>query len=74
MLKEILERRLIKSDNKDDWISPDIILIDGGKGHLNIAKNILRKNKKNRIELIAVAKGKDRNAGREIIYYNNRYW
>ena len=73
MLKEVLERRLIKSDSENEWTSPDIMIIDGGKGHLNIAKNIINKNKKNKIELIAVAKGKDRNAGREIIYYNNKY-
>ena len=73
MLKEVLERRLIASDNENEWIGPDIIIIDGGKGHLNIAKNIINKNKKNKIELIAVAKGKDRNSGREIIYYDNKY-
>ena len=73
MLKEVLERRLVKLDNENEWINPDIIIIDGWKGHLNIAKNIIYKNRKNKIELIAIAKCKDRNSGREIIYYNNEY-
>ena len=73
MLEEVLERRLVKLDNENEWINPDIIIIDGGKGHLNIAKKIINKNRKSKIELIAIAKGKDRNSGREIIYYNNEY-
>ena len=73
LLEEVLERRLVKLDNENEWINPDIIIIDGGKGHLNIAKKIIKKNRKSKIELIAIAKGKDRNSGREIIYYNNEY-
>ena len=71
MLEEVLKRRLLRTDN-DHWIIPDLIVIDGGKGHLNIAKNILDKTNNN-IDLIAVAKGKNRNIGREIIYYNKTY-
>ena len=39
MLKEILERRL----NHSEWRKPDIILIDGGKNQVKIAKEVLAK-------------------------------
>ena len=37
MLKEILERRL----NHSEWQKPDIILIDGGKNQIKMAKKVL---------------------------------
>ena len=37
MLKEILERRL----NHNEWRKPDIILIDGGKNQVKMAKKVL---------------------------------
>jgi len=48
MIKEILKRRL----KHKEWSYPDLILIDGGKGQLNIAKTTV----KNKIPVIALAK------------------
>ena len=48
MIKEILKRRL----KHKEWPYPDLILIDGGKGQLNIAK----KTVKNKIPVISLAK------------------
>jgi len=39
MLKEVLERRL----NHKEWIKPDLILIDGGKGQVNGAVSVANK-------------------------------
>jgi len=50
MIKEILERRF-----KQNWISPDLVIIDGGKGQLSTAKNVLAKNKLS-IPVIGLAK------------------
>jgi excinuclease ABC subunit C len=51
MMREVLSRRF-----GNDWPKPDLILLDGGKGHLNMAQNILNDLKFN-IPLIAIAKG-----------------
>jgi excinuclease ABC subunit C len=51
MIKEILNRRF-----NNDWILPDLIIVDGGKGQLNAVLNILKKMKLN-IAVIAISKG-----------------
>ncbi|MCK9266825.1 excinuclease ABC subunit UvrC [bacterium] len=42
MIEEVLERRFL---SEKDIQVPDLILIDGGKGHLNVATQVLRKLK-----------------------------
>lgn len=64
MMKEMLTRRLTKID--EDNI-PDLLLIDGGEGHLNIAKSVLNMLNLN-IPLVCISKGVDRNAGKEIFH------
>ncbi len=45
MMKEVLNRRFSKIENKVAYEnSPDLIIIDGGTGQLNIAKNILNES------------------------------
>ena len=45
------------------------MIIDGGKGHLNTAFSILKDlNLENKIELISIAKGENRNEGNETFY------
>ena len=51
MIAEILRRRF-----KNSWSKPDLIVIDGGINHLNIAKKILADEKLD-IPIIAIAKG-----------------
>ncbi|MEA2007460.1 MAG: GIY-YIG nuclease family protein [Patescibacteria group bacterium] len=53
-MKEILERRF---GNK--WSLPDLILLDGGKGHLSVGKQVLCKRKL-KIPILAIAKGSTR--------------
>lgn len=54
MMKEVLQRRF-----QNDWTMPDLILLDGGQGHLNMAEKLLVDLGLN-IPLVAVAKGKTR--------------
>ncbi len=72
MLKEVLSRRFKKIQDSEKYVLPDLIIVDGGRGQFNIAKEILNKNKLKSIYLIGVSKGKNRNAGREIIHLNNK--
>jgi len=45
----------IGDDDKDKWLSPDLIVIDGGKGQLNIANKVLIEHKMTDIEIMSLA-------------------
>ena len=51
---------------------PDLVIIDGGRGQLNAAKEILDALGLQQITLLAVAKGPDRDAGRETLFMPGR--
>jgi excinuclease ABC subunit C len=74
MMREMLSRRfsrLVKEKDKDQgegWAAPDLVLIDGGPGQLSAAHAVLDELGLSDIRIAAVAKGPDRNAGRERIY------
>ncbi len=73
MMREVLQRRFarLSKDPKLEW--PDLVLIDGGKGQLSAVTETLEKlGVLGRITLVAIAKGPDRNAGRETFYMNGR--
>jgi len=61
MIQEMLRRRFRRSLAADDkWATtPDLILIDGGKGHLNAALEVLRELKLNSIPAASLAKEKE---------------
>lgn len=50
---------------------PDLLLIDGGRGQLNVVLAVMRDLGIEDISVIGVAKGPDRNAGRETFYLPN---
>jgi len=72
MMKEVLSRRLKTKKGKEEIIMPDIIMVDGGRGQYNAVAKVLRDSHHDTISLMSVSKGKERNAGREIIHLNNR--
>ncbi len=51
---------------------PDVVLIDGGLGQLSIARQVMSELKVRGIALIGVAKGPDRDAGREHFHIPGR--
>jgi len=51
---------------------PDLLLIDGGLGQLGVAREVLAKFGIDDIALIAIAKGPDRDAGREHFHLPGR--
>lgn len=57
MMREVLGRRFqkIKSDLKNRWPLPDLVILDGGKGQLSAGVSVLKKEKIN-IPTIALAK------------------
>lgn len=62
MMKEMLKRRLSKLEEE-----PDLLLIDGGEGHLSSVTQVLDELNLS-IPLVCISKGVDRNAGREIFH------
>ncbi|EKE10671.1 MAG: hypothetical protein ACD_15C00216G0004 [uncultured bacterium] len=54
MMKEVLLRRL-----KNNWTQPDLIILDGGRGHFNMAEKLLQELGLV-IPLASVAKGAER--------------
>ena len=67
MIYEVVNRRLKKSSKTISF--PDLMIIDGGKGHFNTALNALKNcNLEKKIELASIAKGKKRNEGNETFY------
>lgn len=54
MMQEVLMRRF-----NNDWPKPDLILLDGGQGHLNMCEKLMRELKLY-IPVVAVAKGPTR--------------
>jgi excinuclease ABC subunit C len=54
MIKEVVARRL-----RNDWPEPDLMIIDGGQGQFNAAKQALVEANLN-YKLLSIAKGPDR--------------
>src|SRR6266478_1079765 len=85
MMREVLERRfkrLLKppegdaakakadDDSFPQW--PDLVIIDGGRGQLNAVREIFEGLGLTQVSLLAVAKGPDRDAGRETLFMPHR--
>ena len=76
MMREVLERRfarLMKEDperSTEAW--PDLVLIDGGQGQISAAAQVMEEAGISDIALFGVAKGLDRDAGKEIFHAPGR--
>ncbi len=76
MMREVLGRRFARlaKDEPDrtggTW--PDLVVIDGGAGQLTAAREALREIGVEDVPLISVAKGPDRDAGRERFFRPGR--
>src|ERR1700731_3771360 len=60
------EKAKADDDSFPQW--PDLVIIDGGRGQLNAAKEIFDSLGLTQVTLLAVAKGPDRDAGRETLF------
>ena len=74
MLKEVLFRRFSKAvKEKAGALSlPDLVMVDGGKGQYSVSREILNELGLHDLPIIAIAKGKNRNAGDETIFFENK--
>ena len=75
MLREVLTRRfkrLQENLDKKDAQVPDLVLIDGGAGQLSVATAVFEELGVQGIPYAGIAKGPDRNAGREQFFVSGR--
>jgi len=83
MMREVLQRRFkrLLTDAPDDtrknndedtpqW--PDLVIIDGGMGQLNAVRAVFAELGVEGVSLMSVAKGPDRDAGRETLFMAER--
>jgi excinuclease ABC subunit C len=72
MMREMLGRRFARLEQEDpdrsrgEW--PDLLLIDGGKGQLSAVVETLECAGIHDVPVVAISKGPDRNAGREVMH------
>ena len=75
MMRHVLERRFSKEavkNSKKYKKLPDLLVIDGGKGHYDLAKEILETKGLNEMELISIFKGEGRKESLDQIIYKNK--
>ncbi|WP_158815987.1 excinuclease ABC subunit UvrC [Methylocapsa sp. S129] len=83
MMREVLGRRFARLAEKDYSVPapdataafpdrPDLVLVDGGRGQFEEARKIFAELGIEGIRLAAIAKGPDRNAGRETFFVEGR--
>ncbi len=76
MMREVLERRFTRAQREDpdrtkgQW--PDLVLVDGGKGQLSAALDVFAELGLDDVQMASIAKGPERNAGREKIFLPGR--
>jgi excinuclease ABC subunit C len=85
MMREVLQRRFkrllappegdalkAKADEESVPQWPDLVIIDGGRGQLNAVREIFTTLGLTQVALMAVAKGPERDAGRETLFMPGR--
>lgn len=76
MMREVLTRRfsraIAENPDRTEGTWPDLVLIDGGAGQLSAAQGVFDDLGIGDLALVAIAKGPDRDAGREWFYLKGR--
>ena len=76
MMRQVLSRRFARAlrddPDRDEGTWPDLVLVDGGAGQLEAAHAALAELGIEGLALVGVAKGPDRDAGRERFFMRGR--
>lgn len=70
MMREVFSRRF--KPTEEARTLPDLVLIDGGKGQLSAVLDAIKPYNLQGITFVSIAKGEDRNAGREWFFMEGR--
>ncbi len=72
MMREVLLRRLTRAE-EEGWGIPDLMLIDGGKGQLNIAHSVIEElGYTGELDLASIAKGRYEGESDKIYIYGRK--
>ncbi|MBX3456733.1 MAG: excinuclease ABC subunit UvrC [Candidatus Paracaedibacteraceae bacterium] len=71
MMREVMKRRFARA-SQENWTLPDLMLIDGGLGQLNAVLNVMDNLDIQGVTVVGIAKGEQRNAGRERFFMPDR--
>jgi excinuclease ABC subunit C len=71
MMREVMKRRFARA-SQENWTLPDLMLIDGGLGQLNAVLNVMDDLDIQGVTVVGIAKGEQRNAGRERFFMPDR--
>jgi excinuclease ABC subunit C len=71
MMREVMRRRFARA-GQEEWTLPDLMLIDGGLGQLNAVLQVMQDLDIQGPLVVAIAKGEQRNAGRETFFMEAR--
>jgi excinuclease ABC subunit C len=83
MMREVLGRRFARLARRGEGEGeaeargafpdrPDLVLVDGGRGQFEAARQVFAERGVDGVALVAIAKGVDRNAGRETFFTEGR--
>jgi excinuclease ABC subunit C len=76
MMREVLTRRFTRLVRQEEAAAaetrPDLVIVDGGAGQLGTALEVFADLGVGDVALVAIAKGPDRDAGRERLYLPGR--
>ena len=79
MMREVLTRRFARLMRHGETAeagqfpdTPDLVIIDGGRGQFEAARGVIGALGVEGVRLVAIAKGPDRNAGRETFFMEGR--
>jgi excinuclease ABC subunit C len=80
MMRQVLARRFARlakepeadADPEAFPTKPDLVIIDGGRGQFEVAREALRESGVTGVAIVSIAKGADRNAGRETFFVEGR--
>lgn len=74
MMRAMLTRRFARlqaesAEGEENW--PDLLLIDGGKGQVSVAKDVLAELGMDEIPIVGMAQGADKRANRDVFHLAN---
>ncbi len=76
MMREVFSRRFGRALKEDPGralgLWPDLVLIDGGQGQLTVAQQVFAELDITDLPIVSIAKGPERNAGRERFFIPGR--